>query len=210
METENTLTSNLNERIEKSGRFKANSLEEYFRNSKLDWWKPEEKQPYIEQEKEIDEWLGGDNFSNILEIGPGFGRITQHLSTHTDDLTLVEINKKAVKELRKTFPNSLIIEDCIEDAIVTLPEKYRLICAVEILVHIPNIPWLLKEIYDQLDDYGVFITSITKDAAYRNRHTVIHRGINPLEFNTELGYVGFRILNQVEHDHLLTYLLVKG
>lgn len=209
MEAENTLTKDLNGRIERSDRFKANSLEEYFRDSKLDWWKPEEKEPYIGQKEEINEWLGSNDFRNALEIGPGFGRITKLLSNHTDDLTLVEVNKKAIGKLKKTFPNSLVIENSVEEAIEMLTEKYELICAVEILVHIPNIPLLLKEIYNRLDDDGVFITSITKDTAYQNRYTVIHRGINPLQFENELEEVGFTILEQVQHEHLLTYLLTK-
>jgi 2-polyprenyl-3-methyl-5-hydroxy-6-metoxy-1,4-benzoquinol methylase len=210
MEKENTLITDLNRRIEKAGRYKATSMGQYFEDSRLDWWKPEEKEPYIQQKEQINKWLDNNSFRNTLEIGPGFGRITQLLSNHTDDLTLVEVNKKANRMLKKTFPNSLLIEDSIEDAVDKLTDRYELICAVEILVHIPNIPWLLKEIHNRLDDDGIFITSITKDTAYQNRYTVIHRGINPLEFENEIDEVGFTIVDKVEHDHLLTYLLTKS
>ena len=123
---------------------------------------------------------------------------------------MVEVNEKANRKLKKSFPTAMIIEDSIEDSIENLMEKYELICAVEILVHIPNIPKLLQGVHNRLDDDGIFITSITKDTAYQNKYTVIHRGINSVEFENEIHKVGFTIVDEVEHDHLLTYLLTKA
>lgn len=207
MSAERTLVADLDQRIESSPRFNANSVREYFQNSKLDWWKPTEAS-YVQQEHLIAAWLKGKHFRDGLEIGPGFGRITRLIAPKVENLTLVEINKRAVKKLTTQFPTSRILNNAAED-FGEWQGKYGLIAAVEILVHIPNLPPLLDAVTGSLDRGGTFITSITPDDLYKGKHTIIHRGINPEEFEDALGLRGLSVIEKIRKDNTLTYLSVK-
>jgi 2-polyprenyl-3-methyl-5-hydroxy-6-metoxy-1,4-benzoquinol methylase len=88
--------------------------------------------------------------------------------------------------------------------------NYGLVVAVEILVHIPNLPSLLDGVTDSLDKGGLFITSITPDDFYKGRRTIIHRGINPEEFANALYQRRLSVVEKVREDNILTYCLVKS
>lgn len=207
MTVENTLNVDLDRRVQNSPRFKANTVHEYFQNSSLDWWKPKET-PYLKQEFLIKKWLEGKRFKKGLEIGPGFGRITDIIAPRVERLTLVEINKKAIRSLGKKFPLAKILKIPAEKH-TEWSGRYSIIVAVEVLVHIPNLPELLDVIAKSLEKEGVFITSITPDNFYKKKHTIIHRGINQEAFENALSQRNFRIIEKVQNEHLSTYLLTK-
>lgn len=52
--------------------------------------------------------LPGDN---IIEIGPGHGALTAELLKFSPDLTLVEIDKRVIEELKSKFPDVTIISE---------------------------------------------------------------------------------------------------
>ncbi|MGK9367466.1 16S rRNA (adenine(1518)-N(6)/adenine(1519)-N(6))-dimethyltransferase RsmA [Melioribacter sp. Ez-97] len=59
-------------------------------------------------EKIIDEFDVREG-EKILEIGPGRGALTEILYKKTDDLTIVEIDKRVIEALKERFPKARII-----------------------------------------------------------------------------------------------------
>ncbi|MGL4948539.1 MAG: 16S rRNA (adenine(1518)-N(6)/adenine(1519)-N(6))-dimethyltransferase RsmA [Mycoplasma sp.] len=49
----------------------------------------------------------------VLEIGPGLGAITKYLLEATDNLVVVELDKRLSEQLRKLFPNINLVNDDI-------------------------------------------------------------------------------------------------
>jgi len=208
----NTLVTDLDRRIRRSHRFHASSIGEYFRTSKLRWWNPS-TQSYNEQETAIRSWLNALNPTSVLELGPGFGRITELLNMFTDaDLTLVEINEKACRLLRKRFGTRNILQIQFSD-LEWQVGAHDLVVAVEVLVHIPNLRSFLGNVHAALADNGVLITSITPLEWYEQKgikRNIIHRGIAEDEF---LDYMsrGFDLVHshRGEDGQHITYMFRK-
>ena len=207
-----TLIVNLDQRIRTSPRYNSKSVANYFASSKLEWWKPNNEY-YNQQTKVIENWLKKLSLVSVLELGSGFGRISELLDKLLDaDLTLVDVNKKALGVLRKKFAHREIVENDISNFPVE-ENKYDLVAAVELLVHIPNIEDLIKKIHGSLTNKGTFITSITPDSWYQEnwpRTPTIHRGINEREFNDFVSlYFDIIKVNRSSNNQLITYLLKK-
>ena len=67
--------------------------------------------------KEINPQTG----DSIIEIGPGYGALTQKLTSATENLTAIEIDNLLTNELKVRFPNlRLINEDFLETDLSTL------------------------------------------------------------------------------------------
>ncbi len=208
----NTLIINLDQRIRTSPRYGSNTVAGYFASSKLEWWKPINEH-YNQQTRIIDQWLKKLSPKSILELGAGFGRISTLLDKLTNvDFTLVDINKKAVGILEKKFPRRKIIEKEVNDFSFE-KDKYDLIVAVELLVHISNIEDLVEKIHSSLTNNGTLITSITPDTWYTEnwaRTPTTHRGINEREFEDFISsYFNIVKVNRSSNNQLVTYLLKK-
>lgn len=207
-----TLIANLDEQVAKSPKFKEETVAEHFRHSNLKWWQSIcTRNSYQEQEGAISEWLSPLMIDKILELGPGFGRITRILKRScTGSLRLVEINNSACKHLTVEFPDiSLVSAD-----VITYPwdsEKYDLIAAVEILVHIPDIVTLIRRIHAALVAGGSTIVSVTPLGWYKRhvrRQLVIDRGIDQQEFEAFVKTL-FEIdkFHKSSNGQQLTYML---
>jgi len=207
MNPENSLNVDLDSRVKTSPRFKSDTVGDYFKYSKLDWWKPT-SQEYTDQENIIETWLENRFFKRGLEIGPGFGRITDIISPHTDQLTLLEINQKAIKYLHQKFPLTTLVDGNVNNFDLW-KGKFDLIAAVEILVHIPDISSLLDVVSESLNEEGVFITSITPKEKYGHKYTVIHRGIDPDEFENSLLSRGLQISKRTQTGNHINYEITK-
>lgn len=207
-----TLVVNLDQRIKTSLRYRFNTVAEYFVSSKLEWWKPSNEY-YNQQRRTIESWLKKLDPKSVLELGAGFGRISELLDKLANaDLTLLDINKKAISILEKKFPRRKIVEQEVNDFSFE-KNKYDLIVAVELLVHIPNIKDLIEKIHDSLITNGTLITSITPDTWYQAnwpRTPTIHRGINEREFEDFISS-GFNVakVTRSSNNQLVTYLLKK-
>ena len=207
-----TLVADLNARISASTRYHANTVAEYFSTASLDWWNPTQA-CYNKQKQAISNWIKELNPHKVLELGAGFGRISELLDKLPKaTITFVDINKKAISTLRGKFPHRTVIESDIKSFKLE-KEKYDLIAAVEILVHIPDIKNLIKRIHGALQDEGTFITSITPVSWYEKnwpRKPTIHRGIDENEFEDYISKY-FEIKERVESDNgqLVTYILSK-
>lgn len=207
-----TLKVNLNDRVQRAPRYTSNSVAEYFVNSKLEWWKPNSEY-YNQQTRIIGQWLKKLNPKSVLELGSGFGRISELLDKLPEaELTLVDINKKALGVLEKRFPHREIVNSNISDFVLE-EKKHDLIVAVEVLVHIPDIEDLVEKIHCSLIDKGLLIASITPDTWYQanwTRTPVTHRGINEREFEDFISqYFTFVKINKSTNNQLITYLLEK-
>ena len=54
--------------------------------------------------KKIADALVGENYSNVLEIGPGMGVLTKYLLQKKPKVTVLELDRESVAYLHKTFP----------------------------------------------------------------------------------------------------------
>ena len=209
MPEESSLVVDLDGRVSGSPRFSADTVGGYFTDSTLRWWRPD-TEDYDFQGRRIAEWLAGETFETAVELGPGFGRITGLIEPVTTDLTLVETNKKAIGVLQSEFPDVDILQALVEEyGLWAGAGKYDLVAAVELLVHIPNIPELLDNVAQSLKVGGRFITSITPDTYYTGRPTYIHRGINRDEFEHALG-ARMTIEDAYVYGEHVTYLAAKN
>jgi ubiquinone/menaquinone biosynthesis C-methylase UbiE len=209
----NTLNVNLDQRVRTAPRYKSKSVADYFVGSKLQaWWKPTEEH-YNQQTRTIEKWLKKLNPESILELGPGFGRISELLDGFSDsEFTLVDINKQALRVLKKKFPHRHIVKE--EASKFSFEKnKYNLIVAIELLVHIPDIEDLVEKVQNSLTKDGIFITSITPDTWYAENWRgipVTHRGINEKEFEDLISsYFSIVEVNRSDNNQLVTYLLEK-
>ncbi len=207
-----TLVVNLDQRIKTNPRYTHSTVTEYFANSKLDWWNPTNKY-YAQQTNIIENWLEKISPKDILELGAGFGRISQLLDKLPRvNLTLVDINKKALNILKQEFPHRQIINSDI-NSFLSKKNKYDLLVAIELLVHIPNIEKLIQGVYNSLRKNGTLITSITPDSWYEAnwpRKPTIHRGINEKELNDFVSkFFNIVEVNRSSNNQLITYLLKR-
>lgn len=207
-----TLVVNLDQRVQTSPRYNQNSVAEHFATSNLEWWKPNNEY-YNEQKNKIESWLKKLKPTQVLELGAGFGRISELLDKLPNvELTLVDINKKALNVLEKKFPHRKVINSNV--SLFNFEKNtYDLIVAVELLVHIPNIEDLIEKIHASLRDSGTFITSITPESYYRanmpGKHN-IHRGIDEKEFEDFISqYFDIVKINRSKNNQLIIYLLKK-
>lgn len=93
----------------------------------------------------------------VIEIGPGSGALTKYILPLTSDFTCVEIDQRAVRLLRKTFPNlNIINEDILEvnlDELLPKDKKTKII---------GNLPYhISSQIIFKLLDYADRIDSFT-------------------------------------------------
>lgn len=207
-----TLQADLDGNIERSPRFKASSVAEYFRDSALKWWQPD-KACHKEQSRAIDEWLKELEPRNALELGAGFGRISKLIDKIPGvELTLVDINTRAVKILRKEFPERDVQQITLEKFGFS-KAPYDLVASIGVMVHVPDLVALTSRIHSALGSGGSWITSLTPTAWYEKQNikrAVIHRGIDPVEFDSLISK-RFEIadLHMSSNRQLYTYHLKK-
>lgn len=208
MTYQETLIVDLDSKILRSPRFAASSIKDYFRESRLKWWCPTST-AHKEQECDIERYIGDTSYRNVAELGAGFGRITDIVASHAEQLTLVEINERASSLLVKKFPNAQVINTAVEN-FQSWQAQYDLIIAIAILMHIPNIPELMKVVASSVVFGGNVIVSIVPKSWYKNNRSVIHRGIDPDEFEQLLLKLQLLIMGKTQHDQILTYFLCKN
>ena len=212
-----TLTVDLPARLVQSGKYPGmNKPADYFARTNIfkTWYKPTTLE-HKSQEKAISKWLSDLNPEHTLELGPGLGRITQLVVNKHPGiaLTLVDVNKNYFSELRIKFPHVTLVEANVEKYKFG-KNKYDLVVATELLVHISDIEKLVDKVHASLTDGGTFITSITPDTWYVKNRSGVHnldRGINKQEFE-EFVSQNFYIedIHQDRNGHFTTYRLTKN
>ena len=79
--------------------------------------------------KKIANALVGNNYNNVLEIGPGMGVLTKYLLQKTKHLTVIELDRDSVAYLKETFPLEYIKLDTSKEKFTILEGdflKYKL------------------------------------------------------------------------------------
>ena len=95
--------------------------------------------------KEINPQTG----DSIIEIGPGYGALTQKLTSATENLTAIEIDNLLTNELKVRFPNlRLINEDFLETDLSTLTSAKKKLRIVGNIPYNITSPILFKLIED--------------------------------------------------------------
>lgn len=140
---------------------------------------------------------GVDLGSNVLEIGPGFGAVTDQLMTRVPKLTCVEIHDGMAQDLRRRTAGGNVTVLC-EDATRTSLQSDAFDSAVcfTMLHHVPSPALqdrLLREAFRVLRPGGVFAgTDSLQSRAMRLLHifdTLVP--VNPATFADRLAAAGF-------------------
>jgi 2-polyprenyl-3-methyl-5-hydroxy-6-metoxy-1,4-benzoquinol methylase len=190
-----TLIAHLNERVARSPAYRAKSVSEYFRGNALGWWRMlSQNDDYVDQERAIIPWVlgvarwpgrdvGGAGSGDVLELGAGFGRITKCFYPSAHEMTLIDVNRYSLAHLSREFSRASVVDEDIT-RVKLGEEKYDLIIAIEVLVHVPNVKAMVRKISHALRRNGSFITSITPRDAYKGagRRLAIDRPIDQKEF----------------------------
>jgi len=117
--------------------------------------------------KRISELAGINSGDKLFEIGPGTGALTKYLIPQTEDLTCIEIDQRAVRVLRKTFPKLNIINlDILEanfDELLPKDKKVKII---------GNLPYYISsqiifKLLDYADRVDTFTFMIQRELANR-------------------------------------------
>lgn len=212
-----TLVVDLNSRVATSPKYpNMKSPADYFARTNIfkTWYKPTDKH-HKSQENAIRQWLSNLNPKQSLELGPGLGRITQLLvDKHPEsELKLVEINKEYFKELSTKFPRRTLINADVEKYNFG-KNKYDLVVATGLLVHIPNIDKLITKVHSSLTPGGTFITSITPESWYVKNRPGVHnldRGIDEKEFEEFVSkFFDIEDIHKSKNGQHITYNLKKN
>lgn len=103
---------------------------------------------------------------DILELGPAEGLLTEELKKFAKTLTLVEGSSVFCNQLRKKFPQAIIINQLFEE--VYLQQKYDYIILGHVLEHVEDPIEILMKFKNNLKPNGLLL------AAVPNSHS-IHR-----------------------------------
>jgi 2-polyprenyl-3-methyl-5-hydroxy-6-metoxy-1,4-benzoquinol methylase len=210
-----TLVVDLDGRVARSPKLRSKTVAEYFKKSNLKWWEAlAANRSFKEQERAIRGWIPHrrGKIASALEIGPGTGRITAIIRPACERLTLIEINERFAKRLKKRFPGaSLIVADATRCSWGAA--AHDLVVATEILVHIPDVRHFLRKAAAALAPKGIAILSITPLDWYQRhvrRATTIHRGIDAREFERFAGrFLAIRKCHTSRNGQQRTYFLHK-
>ena len=87
------------------------------------------------QEETLLEALSEIEFESVLEIGCGFGRITQLVRPLASDYVAIDVSHDQIREARRLVPDVTYITSSIQNFV---PHRsWDLVLAVEVLMHIP-------------------------------------------------------------------------
>ncbi|MBI4261901.1 ribosomal RNA small subunit methyltransferase A [Candidatus Uhrbacteria bacterium] len=112
------------------------------------------------------------NTDTVLEIGPGFGVLTEQLSPRAKEVIAVELDQKLVSALQKKFcdqKNVTIIQD---DILAWLENKYFEISKSRNVKVVANIPYqitsrLLRIFLERPDRPSLLVLMVQKEVAER-------------------------------------------
>lgn len=124
-----------------------------------------------------------------LEIGPG-----SRPKIPIKDNFFIEISRQAGRKLREH--GGRVYQHDLKHKFPFPSKKLNLVCAFEVLEHIPNDTFVFKEIHRTLKDDGAFIISFPINMKFWNRYdtTVGHvRRYEPKEIDAIFTNAGFKI-----------------
>lgn len=115
------------------------------------------------------------HYENVLEIGPGLGALTKHLVEHTDNLTLVELDRGFATYLKEEYPKANVINTDILKYIV--PRETTSV--------ISNLPYyittkIIEKVILEVNKLKVFVFMCQKDVKERLAAKVGTKEYSPL------------------------------
>ena len=141
-----------------------------------------------------------DNFS-VLVIGPGPGKEMEKFNDKFKNCTIyfLESSENYKKELKVTFPKSVILDANIDANIKLKSNSIKLVIGFSVLHHIPNVSSCLSEIYRVLQKDGILFLrepcSSMGDWRGPRSTTPNERGISKKWFLKEFDKLNLRLLS---------------
>jgi 2-polyprenyl-3-methyl-5-hydroxy-6-metoxy-1,4-benzoquinol methylase len=131
----------------------------------------------IEIRKEtVQEFIRGQNFSRVLDIGCGDGSISVPLLTLENRLTLLDISPEMLSRARQRVSSDLINNvEFINQDLMTAPLEtgsYDLIICIGVLAHVRTPATVIAKIASLLAPGGMLILECT-DAAHFSNHVFV-------------------------------------
>ncbi|MCE7979651.1 MAG: methyltransferase domain-containing protein [Caldilinea sp. CFX5] len=143
-----------------SGAFYS-SLQQY------DWY-------YIPHKWEHDMALNDINFNQrVIEVGSGFGTFVQRLTESRNvDATGLELNPTAVSVARSNGRH--VVKATIEEVAQNDPGSYDVLCAFQVLEHVPNIKEFLWSCIDATRKGGALLFCVpNSDSFLKYQHNLL-------------------------------------
>lgn len=114
----------------------------------------------------ICEFADVSDTDTVLEVGPGLGTLTKHLSEHAKKVVAVEFDQKLALDLAATYANTnvtIVPDDILQYDLAQLPSEYKLVA---------NIPYyltsnLLRRVLESSNPPQTMVILVQKEVAER-------------------------------------------
>ena len=135
-----------------------------------DYWAGREYE-HAAEEMAIKRLLKGDHFSNAVDVGGGYGRLSLFLTKYADKVTLAEPSQQQLDMAKIYLKDTPQVDrKLLQAADLKMPDSsVDLVLIVRVLHHIPDPKDELKEIARVLKPGGTFLLEFANDAHFLNR-----------------------------------------
>lgn len=132
-----------------------------YSNTVNTWWKENKLNPreVFEEEEKVVDSLIKELKPPVLEIGPGYGRITAKLLSRFQHVDLIEVNPNFRALLSRKFGNRIRFIDGVAEKF-TVNSKYNTIISLEVIEHVKNVYNFIDSIRSALSKGGNLILTI--------------------------------------------------
>lgn len=143
----------------------------------------------------------------VLEIGAATGNLTELLSTCSDDVQGLDLDKTLLAVAKIKYPNLVFINENMLQINKLTKRFNRIVCFGNTLVHLPNredVKIFFKKVYDQLQMEGLFVVQII------NYDRILQQNINHLP-TIDNDHIKFVRNYDIKSDHVMfnTELTIK-
>jgi len=135
--------------------------------------------------------------AEVLEIGPGWGAVTQWLQPRVDRLTAVEYEQESVGRLAGQYAGTNVTVLAGDAAALDFPDSsFDTVVSCTMLHHVPTSAQqnrVLAEAFRVLRPGGVFLgsDSLPSDGLHHFHEGDVYNPVEPAAFLTRLQTVGF-------------------
>jgi SAM-dependent methyltransferase len=110
------------------------------------------------------EFITGAN-DNVLDIGCGFGDFLKLAQKRSSRVFGIDTNPAAVAELHR---RDIRVFQSLQELSDLMPRKFDLVCAFQLLEHLPDVNSVIRPVIDLLSDTGVLFVSVPNGSRYRS------------------------------------------
>jgi 2-polyprenyl-3-methyl-5-hydroxy-6-metoxy-1,4-benzoquinol methylase len=147
-------------------------------------------------------YFPADKDAAILEIGPGFGNLIEHLHSHCGyrNVNAVDVSPEVVAACNRVLPGSTALAEDTAAFLRERPEEYDLVLMFHVLEHVPKdgVMALLEALRASLKTNGKLIVEVPNIVhpvmgAYNRYHDFTHTiGFTDQSLGFVLRNAGFR------------------